>query len=532
LSTSELETPNISAFAGTPELDLATAVPRVQDPAVPRFEEPTVPVAGDPVHTRRTRRTISNGRHAAARAGIDFVSATAALFAALVFLSTQSHVPANSFQHLWGNFARDALFPFAVVLAIAIGGAYRTNHGQLGSSMFKELKDVLFAVCVGCVITLVASTYIHAVGGTARPIAAQYVVAVVMAVVFICFGRVILRASLHNLTVTRVLVVGSGSLTGRITTFLGLRPGVEIVGHVVGDEELDEGALGTVNDLPALCEDLNVQQVIVGFPSCHSDESLGVYRQLQGSVHIAFVPRYFELVSFRARLADLGGLPLLEVARPDLSRLDRFLKRTFDIAASLLALIVLSPVMAITAIAIKVTSSGKALFHQTRIGLGGKEFTVLKFRTMTEPTADGVDIIIEEGTDSDLPLAAGVSRPLHAVRLKHTEVQRITGVGKTLRKSRLDELPQLINVLKGDMSLVGPRPFVPHESTDLDGWAARRFAVRPGITGLWQVSGSNELSTEDLHHLDHLYVSSWSFWWDLKIMLDTPKTMLHGIGAY
>ena len=105
-------------------------------------------------------------------------------------------------------------------------------------------------------------------------------------------------------------------------------------------------------------------------------------------------------------------------------------------------------------------------------------------------------------------------------------------MGKTLRKSRLDELPQLINVLKGDMSIVGPRPFVPHESTDLDGWAASRFAVRPGITGLWQVSGSNDLSTEDLHQLDHLYVSSWSFWWDLKIMLDTPKTMLHGIGAY
>lgn len=523
MSTSELETPSVSAFTATPDLDLG---------AVPRHQGPAVPVASEPVHTRPARRTISNGRHAAARLGIDFVSATAALLAALAFLSTESHVPANSIQHLWANFAHDALFPFAVVLAIAIGGAYRTNHGHLGSSMFKELKDVLFAVCVGCVISLVASTYVHAVGGTARPLAAQYVVAVVLAVLFICVGRVILRASLHSLTVTRVLVVGSGSLTNRITTFLGLRPGVEIVGHVVGDDDLDDGALGTVNDLPALCEELNVQQVIVGFPSCHSEESVSVYRQLQGNVHIAFVPRYFELVSFRARLADLGGLPLLEVARPDLSGLDRFLKRSFDVVASLLALIVLSPIMAVTALAIRVTSSGNALFRQTRIGLGGKEFTVLKFRTMTEPTDDGVDIIIEEGGDSDLPPAAGVSRPLHAVRLKHTEVQRITGVGRTLRKSRLDELPQLINVLKGDMSLVGPRPFVPHESTDLDGWAARRFTVRPGITGLWQVSGSNDLSTEDLHQLDHLYVSSWSFWWDLKIMLDTPKTMLHGTGAY
>jgi len=460
------------------------------------------------------------------------VSTCLALVVALPFLATYSRVPTNSIHHFWGNLGANALFPFAVVLAIAIGGSYRTNQGQLGASMFKELKDVLFAVSVGCVLTLAVGTYLHATAGTGRPVAAQEVVAVVLAVVFISVGRVILRASLHTLTVTRVLIVGSGSLTDRITTYLGLRHGVEIVGHVVGEEDPDAGALGTVDDLPSLCEELNVQQVIVGFPSCHSEKFVGIYRQLQGDVHIAFVPRYFELVSFRARLADLGGLPLLEVAKPDLSGMDRLLKRSFDVVASLLALIVFAPIMALTAIVIRFTSSGKALFRQTRIGLGGEEFTVLKFRTMTEISNDPVDAATAGSEAVDAPLESAPSHPLHALRLKHTEVQRITGVGKTLRKSRLDELPQLINVLKGDMSLVGPRPFVPHESTDLDGWAASRFAVRPGITGLWQVSGSNDLSTEDLHQLDHLYVSSWSFWWDLKIMLDTPKTMLHGIGAY
>jgi lipopolysaccharide/colanic/teichoic acid biosynthesis glycosyltransferase len=143
-----------------------------------------------------------------------------------------------------------------------------------------------------------------------------------------------------------------------------------------------------------------------------------------------------------------------------------------------------------------------------------------------------VDEPAEVSEASDPQAESGVCRPLYEVRKKLSEEQRITRAGRFLRKSRFDELPQLINVLKGDMSIVGPRPFVPHESSELDGWAARRFAVRPGITGLWQVSGSNDLSTEDLHHLDHLYVSSWSFWWDLKIMLDTPRTMLHGIGAY
>ncbi len=514
MSTSELETPTVSAFVGTPGREL-DSLQLLRDQAAPT--------------SGRARRTISDSRYAAARVGVDFLSTCLALVVALPFLATYSRVPTNSIHHFWGNVGANALFPFAVVLAIAIGGTYRTNQGQLGSSTFKELKDVLFAVSVGCVVTLAVGTYLHAVAGTLRPVAAQDVVAVVLAVMFISFGRVILRASLHTLTVTRVLIVGSGSLTDRITTYLGLRPGVEIVGHVVGEEELDPGALGTVDELPSICRDLNVQQVIVGFPSCHSEKFVDIYRQVQNSVHIAFVPRYFELVSFRARLADLGGLPLVEVARPDLSGMDRFLKRSFDVAASLLALIVLSPIMALTAISIRLTSSGKALFRQTRLGLGGKEFTVLKFRSMTEINTEIAETIDTAPTGS---VATKASGPLHAVRLKHTEVQRITRVGKTLRKSRLDELPQLINVLRGDMSLVGPRPFVPHESADLNGWAASRFAVRPGITGLWQVSGSNDLSTEDLHQLDHLYVSSWSFWWDLKIMLDTPKTMLQGLGAY
>ena len=524
MSISELEMPTVSSFVGSGGPDLGNQT-RPSEHTAPSATATTI--LGNP-----GRRTISDARYAAVRVGVDLVSTSLALTTALLILSTQSHVPANAIQHFWGNFSSDALFPFAVVMAIAIGGSYRTNQGHLGTSMFKELKDILFAVSVGCVISLIASTYVHAVGGIARPLAAQYVVAVVVAVAFISLGRVMLRAAIHSMTATRVLIVGTGALTDRITTYLGLRHGVEIVGHVVGEEELDEGALGTVDDLPSLCRSLNVQQVIVGFPSCHSEKFVGIYRQLQSHVRIAFVPRYFELVSFRARLADLGGLPLLEVARPDLSGLDRFLKRSFDVFASLSALIVLSPIMAVTALAIRSTSSGKALFRQTRIGLGGRQFTVLKFRTMTEISDDAVAESNATTTTSNAPPVSGASHPLHAVRLKHTEVQRITGVGKTLRKSRLDELPQLINVLKGDMSIVGPRPFVPHESTGLDGWAASRFAVRPGITGLWQVSGSNDLSTEDLHQLDHLYVSSWSFWWDLKIMLDTPKTMVHGIGAY
>jgi lipopolysaccharide/colanic/teichoic acid biosynthesis glycosyltransferase len=121
--------------------------------------------------------------------------------------------------------------------------------------------------------------------------------------------------------------------------------------------------------------------------------------------------------------------------------------------------------------------------------------------------------------------------PLHELRGKAAETNRITRIGAILRKTGIDEIPQFINVFKGDMSVVGPRPFIPAES-QVDGWATRRFAVRPGITGLWQVSGRNDLSRSDLIQLDYLYVTSWSLWWDLKIMFETPKTMARGTGAY
>jgi lipopolysaccharide/colanic/teichoic acid biosynthesis glycosyltransferase len=121
--------------------------------------------------------------------------------------------------------------------------------------------------------------------------------------------------------------------------------------------------------------------------------------------------------------------------------------------------------------------------------------------------------------------------PLHEARRKHDERQRITRFGAFLRRTGLDEIPQFINVFKGDMSVVGPRPFIPSES-HVEGWATRRFEVRPGITGLWQVSGRNDLTRSDLVQLDYLYVASWSLWWDLKIMFETPKTMARGIGAY
>ena len=187
-------------------------------------------------------------------------------------------------------------------------------------------------------------------------------------------------------------------------------------------------------------------------------------------------------------------------------------------------LLVTSPLLLVVAVGVKLSSPGPIFFKQNRLGRHQHPFTISKFRSMRVATEADRNVAPEG-------LVEDVNRPLREIRDKSSEQGRITPFGAFLRKSGIDEIPQFINVFRGHMSVVGPRPFVPAES-GVDGWGTRRFEVRPGITGLWQVSGRNDLTREDLAQLDYLYVASWSMWWDLKIMWETPKTMARGTGAY
>jgi lipopolysaccharide/colanic/teichoic acid biosynthesis glycosyltransferase len=175
--------------------------------------------------------------------------------------------------------------------------------------------------------------------------------------------------------------------------------------------------------------------------------------------------------------------------------------------------------MLAAAVGIKATSPGPVFFRQERVGYRGKTFRIIKFRTM-QAGAEEIKIDLRDHNDVDGPLFKLHNDP------------RVTPIGRFLRSYSLDEVPQLINVVRGKMSLVGPRPFVPDESAGIDGWAARRFEVRPGMTGLWQVSGRSDLPFEELRQLDYAYVASWSLWWDLKILWHTPGTVSGRHGAY
>jgi exopolysaccharide biosynthesis polyprenyl glycosylphosphotransferase len=453
----------------------------------------------------------------------DLLAAVIAVPLALVLLNVASPASSNSLTHFWVNVGADASFPAAIVLALALAGFYRLNRRAPYESSFSELKELAVALCAGCVISIAFSLIVHLGFGVTESDSTQLLLAAIIALALITGGRAIIHASRRGVY-SRVLIVGSDSIVERISTYLGLIKGVEVVGRVVDALDASDGSLGTMNDLPQLCEKLGANRIVVAYPTSMSHESVTILRSMPSSVHISIVPRYFELLSWRSRLSDLYGLPLIEVAPGHLSLWDRFLKRGFDIAASSLLLLLLFPVALVLAILVKLSSPGPVLFRQERVGRGRRPFTILKFRTMAEAEAT-------RGSKED-DQAHDVSVPLHELRNKAVEASRITRIGGVMRRTGLDEIPQFLNVLRGDMSLVGPRPFTESESETVAGWQARRFEFRPGITGLWQVSGRNDLSMDDLRRLDYLYVASWSLWWDIKIVWDTPRAMVKGFGAY
>jgi exopolysaccharide biosynthesis polyprenyl glycosylphosphotransferase len=318
----------------------------------------------------------------------------------------------------------------------------------------------------------------------------------------------------------RVLILGSGDVARRLADRLTARNGVEVVGYV-DDEPLDtDGWLGCLDELPALCSWHDVDHVLVAFSRSPVDRVLASLRPLQGELPISVVPRLFDVLPPDAVVHDVGaGVPAISMARTSFGAMPAIVKRAVDIVGAGAALAVLSPVLVAAAVAVRLSSPGPVLLHQTRIGRGGRPFDMVKFRTMWM-SKDGFRPVAAPGELARGPFA----------KLKHDP--RVVPVGRILRRLSVDELPQLVNVLRGQMSLVGPRPFVPDDAASIDGWARRRYEVRPGMTGLWQVSGRNDLTFEEMCRLDHLYVSGWSVGLDARILGRTLRAVMTGRGAY
>jgi exopolysaccharide biosynthesis polyprenyl glycosylphosphotransferase len=247
-------------------------------------------------------------------------------------------------------------------------------------------------------------------------------------------------------------------------------------------------------------------------------------------VEFRFAPSVFNLIPQKTSVEQIGVLPMVRLFTEPLSDVQRFVKRTSDLAIAGIALILTSPLWLLIAVMIKRDTPGPVFFRQERVGMDGRIFLCLKFRTMR---ADADDTVHRETYRQNIAGGSAASggddeKPVYG---KVPNDPRITRVGRWLRRSSLDELPQLINVLSGDMSVVGPRPPIPYEVHEYDIWHRKRLDMKPGITGLWQVSGRNRLTFEQMVKLDLFYIENWSIWLDVKIVLLTIPALWRDQGA-
>lgn len=294
-----------------------------------------------------------------------------------------------------------------------------------------------------------------------------------------------------------------------------------LVGHMAPDEEPDPAALGVVSDLPQVLDEEVVQEVIIATSLSPNQ----IYQVANGCFERGIVvyvfPTVVGSVEYRTEPQMVGSCALLHLFPMRFELPTFFMKRAFDLVGSILLLIVLAPLMALIALAICLDSRGPVFFRQVRVGLGGRHFRIWKFRSMAVDADDAKERLAHLNTYADARLFKLPNDP------------RITRVGRFLRRSSLDELPQLLNVLVGEMSLVGPRPPLPSEVARYEPHHLVRLAVTPGMTGPWQVSGRNQITDfEEVVRLERSYVHSWSLLLDLKILLRTINVVVRGEGAY
>ncbi len=319
----------------------------------------------------------------------------------------------------------------------------------------------------------------------------------------------------------RCLLIGDEASVRAIGSKLTDHGGVnaKVVAHLDLDKaapwSTDTCSEPRLSEIRNLAQSLDVHRAIIAPRSADAGEMLNLVRTLKAvGVRVSVLPRLLEVVGSSVEFDDLHGITVMGVRRFDLTRSSSAVKRSFDLLGALLGLLAISPLLIVIAIAIKLDNPGPVFFRQLRVGRDGRRFYMLKFRTMV-PNADAMKDSLRHRNEAQEGL------------FKIADDPRVTRVGKLLRKSALDELPQLLNIVRGEMSLVGPRPLVVEEDERVEGWHRRRLELMPGMTGPWQILGPARVPLREMVAIDYLYVANWSLWTDIKIML---RTIPHVIG--
>jgi exopolysaccharide biosynthesis polyprenyl glycosylphosphotransferase len=328
----------------------------------------------------------------------------------------------------------------------------------------------------------------------------------------------------------RVLVVGAGAVGRKLGWAIRdyRWAGLEMVGFLDDDESkigmtcTGYPVLGSSQDVKAIVSRQSIDEVILALPTRAQERARQLVLSLQElPVNVRLVPDVFDLVFLRASVEEFAGIPLIGLREPAIEGPDRVIKRLFDLVVGGTALVLLSPVIVLAAVAVRLDSPGPTLFRQQRIGEGGRPFRMLKFRTM---------YVGAEADERRLVQETGHGPPIF---VKQPDDPRVTPVGRVLRRLSVDELPQLLNVLKGEMSLVGPRPELPWLVERYEPWQRKRFAVPQGMTGWWQVNGRSDRADHAQRVEDDLYyIRNWNIWLDIRILLRTFVAVIQGQGAY
>jgi exopolysaccharide biosynthesis polyprenyl glycosylphosphotransferase len=335
----------------------------------------------------------------------------------------------------------------------------------------------------------------------------------------------------YNIGIQRTLIVGSNHIAKEVASEFNKKPflGYKILGYLESNDKNEMPKeiknLGRTNDLKNILKKINIDEIIYTDNNQYSYSDIMEALRLSDKNRVEFKisPNLYGIYSIKSRISIIGGIPLIEIVRTPLEGWGRIVKRIFDITGSLLGLILFSPLFLIISIAIKMASQGPILYKHERMGRGGKTFKIYKFRSM-RPDADKIlKDILEKSPEKKKEFE-------NDFKLKNDP--RITKIGKFLRKTSLDEIPQFVNVLKGEMSLVGPRPIVLNESDKYGESKYQRSIVKPGITGLWQINGRSDLDYKERAYLDIYYVENWSLFLDIKIILKTLTVFFKKDGAY
>jgi exopolysaccharide biosynthesis polyprenyl glycosylphosphotransferase len=430
--------------------------------------------------------------------------------------------PPNSLAH---DLVLLVALPLWVVLNKSLR-LYDRDANLVHQSTLNELPALFHSLSLGTALAFLLGPMVPGVTLDRPQVVVWWLAALVLTPTLRYCARQFVR---RRTSPERLVLVGTGQVAALVARKIESHPeyGSELLGYVHADgdhrhiESMDDlRCLGAMSDFERVCREADVERVIVAFSSAQHERLLDVIRiSKRLRVKISVVPRLFEVIGPGVEIDQVEGMTLLGVRGLSRTTSTLALKRAMDIAGATAGLVVLSPLLLLIALAVRLTSPGPILFRQPRVGRANRVFYMWKFRTMVQGA---------HRMQADL---AHLNEMEGGAMFKIADDPRVTPVGRVLRRASLDELPQLWNVLRGEMSLVGPRPLVPAENDQVIGWHRTRLDLTPGLTGPWQVMGRNAIPFQEMVKLDYLYVTDWSLWSDIKLLLRTLPVVVGRRGA-